>query len=165
VNFKISIWNDWNYRPEIDDQLFCDFIVQNCTKHLYVTLFFVAAMLQQRTVLTAIRIFCKNIANTFRRIYTCALFCNFFAEEFCRVFCAKSCKSIYTYQYFTILQQYCKSISSTFCLQYGTDSSQAMMGTLKKTLASLIINPLTLLPSFLNFASANSLNFIKLNGS
>jgi len=52
-------------------------------------LFFVAAMLQHRKILTAIRIFCKNIASTSRRVYTYALFCKVFCRRILQRFLRK----------------------------------------------------------------------------
>jgi len=38
---------------------------------------------------------------------------SFLRKNFAKIFLLKSCKSIYTYRFFTILKQYCKSTLST----------------------------------------------------
>jgi len=65
--------------------------------------------LQQRKILTAIRIFCKNIASTFRRVYTFALFCKFICRRILLKFFAQNPASPFT---LTGISQYCSSIAS-----------------------------------------------------
>jgi len=57
-------------------------------------LFFVAAMLQQRKILTTIWIFCKNISSTFRRAYTHAVFSSFLHKNLAEVFAQNLASSI-----------------------------------------------------------------------